>query len=110
MMNTQIEQLTELANQGDADAQYRLAMRYIYGDGVEEDNTRALYLLNCAAGQEHAEAQYNLGVCYHYGYGTEADLERAFEYYKRSPLRGYAKAEVLVGRFYLEGKCVPRDI
>ena len=34
----EIEKLLAEAMRGDADAQYRLAMKYIYGDGVEEDN------------------------------------------------------------------------
>ena len=42
---------------GDAEAQYRLAMRLIYGDGVEEDNVLAAQLLEKAAEQGHAAAK-----------------------------------------------------
>ena len=94
---------------GDAEAQYRLAMRLIYGDGVEEDNVLAAQLLEKAAEQGHVEAIYNLGVCYHYGHGVEADVKQACMLYWTSAQHGYGKGMVLMGRFSAEGTGVPRD-
>ncbi len=41
---------------------YELAMKYIYGDGVPENNELALKLLTQAHDMGHVEATYNLGI------------------------------------------------
>lgn len=93
-----------------AEEKYRLAMKHIYGDGVEEDNALALRLLTEAYEQEHVEAAYNLGICYHYGYGTAADLVRARELYRFSAERGYGKGQNLMTLFCLEGLGAPQNL
>lgn len=92
-----------------AEKLYQLAMRHIYGDGVEENNERALELLTEAAELGHLEAAYNLGICYHYGYGTAVDLARAWELYLRCAQEGHGKGMELVGRFYARGIHVEAD-
>lgn len=93
----------------DPQALFELAMKHIYGDGVEEDNVLALKLLTQAHDLGHAEATYNLGICYHYGYGTAVDLEKAFRLYLESAQGGYGKGMELVGRFYNRGISVEKD-
>lgn len=93
-----------------AEEKYRLAMRYIYGDGVEEDNAIALRLLTEAYEQGHVEAAYNLGICYHDGYGTAADLVRARELYRFSAERGCGKGQNLMTLFCLEGLGAPQNL
>ena len=88
---------------------YELAMKYIYGDGVEEDNELAAYLLSDAHLLGCVEATYNLGICYHYGHGVEADLKKAFELYLEAAEKGYGKGMELVGRFYNQGSFVSPD-
>ena len=88
---------------------YELAMKYIYGDGVEEDNDLATHLLMQAHDMGHIEATYNLGICYHYGHGADVDLKKAFELYLESAHAGYAKGYELVGRFYNRGIYVKQD-
>lgn len=109
MVENEIKQLHEGVSRGDADCQYQLAMRHIYGNGVPEDNVLALELLQKAASQNHVEATYNLGICYHYGYGTEVDLKKAFDLYLKSAKDGYGKGMELVGRFYNRGIYVEKD-
>ncbi len=88
---------------------YELAMKYIYGDGVPENNELALKLLTQAHDMGHIEATYNLGICYHYGYGTGVDLEKAYNLYLESANGGYGKGMELVGRFYNRGIYVKQD-
>lgn len=88
---------------------FELAMRYIYGDGVPEDNELALQLLTQARDMGHVEATYNLGICCHYGFGTGVDLAKAYELYLESANGGYGKGMELVGRFYNQGIYVKRD-
>ena len=99
----ELKDLMARAEQGDADAKYALAMKYIYADGVEEDNVKAAELLEQAAEEGHREAAYHLGICYHYGYGVEKDIKTAYQLYLRSALQGYGKGFDLVGDFYAEG-------
>lgn len=105
----ELKQLIHQAESGEADAQYLLAMKYIYGDGVEEDNEKAFILLTESAEQDHMEASYNLGICYHYGYGTAVDHEKAFRYYMRAAAAGHGKGMTLVGKFYYDGVYVHQD-
>lgn len=93
----------------DPKALYELAMQYIYGDGVEEDNEWAACLLNAAHLLGCVEATYNLGICYHQGFGVEVDLKKAFELYLSAAERDYGKGMELVGRFYNQGIYVNKD-
>lgn len=88
---------------------FELAMKYIYGNGVPEDNVLATKLLIQAHDLGHVEATYNLGICYHYGFGTEVDLKKAYELYLEAAKDGYGKGMELVGRFYNRGIYVKQD-
>ncbi len=88
---------------------HALAMKHIYGDGVEEDNVFAVKLLTQASGMGHAAAAYHLGICYHYGYGAEGNLQKAYELYLKAANAGFGKGMELVGRFYNRGIYVARD-
>ena len=57
---------------------YTRAMKYIYGDGVEENTLLAVRFLEESHRLGLPEATYNLGICYHYGYGVSPDPEIAF--------------------------------
>ena len=103
MNENELRKLIARAADGEADAQFSLAMKYIYGDGVEENNAVAVGLLERAARQGHAEAAYNLGICYHYGYGVQENLTTAMALYEKAADGGYGKAIVMAGRFYMEG-------
>lgn len=70
--------LRQRAEQGNAEAQYRLGNAYIKGDGVPKDYEKATKLWNRAAMQRHAGAQYNLGLAYARGTGVPKDYEKAY--------------------------------
>lgn len=55
------EKLQSAAEQGDAEAQYRLGMCYLEGRGIPKQSVRAREWFYEAARQGHAEAQYELG-------------------------------------------------
>lgn len=105
----EIARLRRDAALGSADAQYWLAMRHIYGQGVPEDNVLAFSLLEKAAAQDHIEAAYALAICFHYGHGTAVSLETAFRLYIRCAQAGHGKGMEVTGRFYNRGIAVPRD-
>lgn len=88
---------------------FDLAMRYIYGNGVPEDNEMAADLLTRAYERGHVEAAYNLGICYHYGHGVGVNLKKAYHLYLTSAEAGYGKGMELVGRFWNRGIYVAKD-
>lgn len=59
--------LTPLAEQGDAKAQYNLALFYQHGAGVEKSHAKALEWLEKAAAQHLPDAQLALGEALLYG-------------------------------------------
>jgi TPR repeat protein len=52
------------AEQGDADAQFLLGLRYYQGNGVAKDFVEAVKWYRKAAEQGHLFAQMSLGYCY----------------------------------------------
>lgn len=77
-----IDELTALAEQGDAEAQCRLAYYYEKGKGVEKDSVKGVEWYTKAAEQGHSIAQCNLAACYKLGKGVAKDLVKAVKLYK----------------------------
>jgi TPR repeat protein len=62
-----------LAEQGDANAQYNLGLRYDFGQGVPKNDALAVKWYRLAAEQGDADAQTNLGAMYANGEGVPKD-------------------------------------
>ena len=58
------------AEQGDADAQFRLGLTYKDGNGVGEDMAEAVIWFQKAAEQGQAHARYHLGEAFSHGTGV----------------------------------------
>jgi hypothetical protein len=72
------EALRTRADQGDADAQWNLGVRYHTGDGFVQDDTEAVQWFLRAAEQGHVSAQATLGAYYWAGRGVPQDLTKAY--------------------------------
>ena len=83
MNKEEFEKIKRRAEQGVAKAQFRLAVCYYYGEGVEKDREKAVEWWTKAAKQGHAESQYHLGVCYENGNGVKRDPEEAKKWYEK---------------------------
>lgn len=70
--------LEKLADQGDADAQWQLGVRYHNGEEVPRDDAEAVAWFFRAAEQGHALAQATLGAYYWAGRGVPQDLSKAY--------------------------------
>ena len=68
-----------LAEQGDAAAQYNLAVMYEHGEGVPQSPAMAAMWYWKSAEQGTDLAQYNLGVLYEHGLGVPQDTGKAVE-------------------------------
>ena len=104
-----VQDLTPLAEQGDADAQYNLGEMYYFGTGVPQDYQTALEWFKLAAEQGHADAQYILGVLYHNGEGVLQDYKVALKWLKLAAEQGHATAQYILGSVYINGESVPQD-
>ncbi len=81
------------AEQGNAEAQYKLAMLYDRGIGVENDNSEALKWYRQAAEQGYAKAQYNLGMMYFFGKGVPQDKVTGYQWVALAADRGEKAAK-----------------
>jgi len=80
-----IEHLRTAAEQGDAEAQYKLASVYAKGNGVSRDDVRSVHWMRKAAENGHAEAQDKVGGLYDNisTYERDPDLFKDDEFDKR---------------------------
>ena len=91
------------AEQGDADAQFRLGLAYEKGKGVQQDSAQAAEWYRKAAEQGHAIAQFMLGVMYGSGDGVPQDLEQSAAWHEREADQGGPLAQYLLGCAYDNG-------
>ena len=91
------------ADQGDAEAQLQLGLRYAEGDGVIQNDKEAAKWFALAAKQGLAEAQYHYGLALLQGRGVVQDYKAAFSWIEKPAQRGYAKAQYSLGELYRYG-------
>ncbi|MGV1014219.1 MAG: peptidoglycan-binding protein [Methyloceanibacter sp.] len=84
--------LRQAAAEGDAKAQYLIALRYAQGKGTSRDLAEARRWLERAASAGLAPAQYRLGTMYERGEGIAKDLGRARSWYAAAAEKGNVKA------------------
>ena len=97
------------AEQGDADAQFRLGEMYKYGRGIRQDGAEAVKWYRQAAEQGHAAAQKKLGWMYANGRGVRQDDEEAVKWYRLVAEQGHAAAQNKLGWMYANGRGVRQD-
>ncbi len=73
-----VADLQRLADQGNADAQWQMAVRYHDGEGVVQNDTQAMLWFQLAAEQGNVAAQSALGSYYWAGRGVPEDLSKAY--------------------------------
>lgn len=70
---TAVKEWRPLAEAGSPDAQFNLALMYLDGTGVVQNQQEAVLWFRRAADQGHARAQKNLGALYATGNGVKRD-------------------------------------
>lgn len=93
---TAAEHWEPLAEDGDPEAQYRLATLYREGTGVERDDGRAAVLLREAAVEGHRRAAYQLGLMYASGAGVPQNEAEALAWMRLAAQRGHATARIMM--------------
>jgi len=88
----QVEDLTFLAQTGDADAQNHLGEMYYFGDEIEQDLAQAFYWFQEAAKLSHPYALFNLGRCYANGEGVDRNRIKGLEFINQAAKLGNKQA------------------
>ena len=98
-----------LAEAGEADAQFLVALLHDDGQGVAVDRVHAAEWYERAAAQGHAAAQNNLGLLHYRGEGVPASMDQAAKWYAEAAAQGFAKAASNLALMHLAGQAVERD-
>lgn len=118
------DKITFLAEQGNAEAQFMLGVKYNgydfwEGKWINEekpnsnshrfllrtpyDYDKAAYWYLKAAEQNHSGAQNNLGNCYMYGRGVEKNIKEAIKWYRLSASNGDDYGQLSLGDCFRDG-------
>lgn len=101
--------LHKSADAGNLTAMRELGKTYLGGIGIPRDAQKAVYWLTKAADSDDVEAQYLLGDNYYYGEFFPKNLSLAVEWLKKAAGNN-DKAKFLLGKCYLKGDGVEKDI
>ena len=82
---------------------------YANGDGVPEDDAKAVEWFSRAAEQGDPAAQNNLGRMYADGEGVPEDDPKAVEWYSKAAEQGNATAQYSLASMYANGHGVPEN-
>ena len=82
----------ENAEKGDSDAQYKLGLLYLTGNGALQDFDEAARWLKLAAEQGYALAQYELGLIYRTGHGFAIDPVKSYMWLNLAAAAGIQQA------------------
>jgi len=85
--------LRKMADQGDAEAQWRLGMLYLNGDGVRQNDREAAKWFQRAADQSYVPALTALGLQYWAGRGVQQDYNKAYFWYDLALAKGDQNAQ-----------------
>lgn len=106
--------LQKAAEIGNAEAQYKLAQKYVYGPGeILWQYEKAIKWYKMAAELGHLDAQSELGILYSegdfYHKTVKPDHNKAVFWLKKAAERGHTRAQLHYGYALMEGKGVETD-
>lgn len=104
-----LQLLQPLAENGNPEAQYRLAVQYQAGLGVVPNELQAYRWMREAAGQNHALALHGLGIMYLYGECVKKDEREAAKWLQRAADQGLAGSIAALASMYEQGLGVEAD-
>ena len=101
--------LVARADAGDVQAQAKLALAYLRGEGVPSDAAAAARWSASAAQSGQPMAQYLLATLYGRGEGVKADAARAVRLYQAAAAKGNLKAMHNLAIAYAQGQGIEKD-
>lgn len=111
-----IPSLKALAEKGNAEAEFQLAEKYYYEEGIEIDYAQSFKWASRSAAQDNPKAKYRLGSLYIQGRGVAKDEKKAKALFKESKIgllnlagRNDPQAQAFLGVMYNRGMGVEQD-
>jgi TPR repeat protein len=93
------DDVKELAERGDAQAQAKLASQYLLGrDGIEKDEKKAAEWMEKAANQGLIDAQVAIAAMYDRGLGVAADRDKSTHWYEKAAAQGHGTSLAILGK------------
>lgn len=102
--------LLPLAEQGEVEAQYRVAIMMQNGLGVLKNGMQAFHWMKSAAESGHALAQHGLGFMYMDGECVEQSGPKAVEWFHKAADQGLAGSKTTLAMMYQEGRLVEKNL
>lgn len=97
------------AEAGDADAQNKLGLAYLRGQGVATNAVQAVAWFRKAAEQGYGESQYHLGRRYVKGEGVPEDYAESVKWFRKAAEQNLSRATLSLGVAYMTGRGVQKD-
>jgi len=105
-----IKLLSPIAEEGNSEAMYRMAIMLQNGLGCIADEAKAFRYMESAAKNKYPLAQHALGFMYFEGECTEKDIDKSIEWFTKSAEQGLLGSATTLAMIYEEGKLVPQDL
>jgi TPR repeat protein len=102
--------LSPLAEQGNPEAQYRMAIMAQNGLGMHSSEKLAFGFMKAAAEAGHALAQHGLAFMYMEGECTGKDGALAVEWFRKAAEQGLVGSQTTLAMMYEQGNGVPQDL
>lgn len=100
----------QLADRGDAEAQFNIGQYYREGMGVTKAPGIAFEYFQKSATQGFTQAMYNLAAIYQMGQpGVAPDVAKALEWYQKAAQSGFVYSQVNLALIYYYGQGVKKD-
>ena len=105
---SRIDELQPAAEQGSAEDQYNLGMRY--ENALPKDHREAVRWYRMAATQRHSGAFYRLCVLSDIGRGMPKDYQEALRWCRLAANQGHGPAMFVIATYYEKAQGVPKDV
>lgn len=105
---SRIDELQSAAEQGSAEDQYNLGLRY--ENALPKDHREAVRWYRMAATQRHVGAFYRLCVLSDIGRGMPQDYQEALRWCHLAADQGHGPAMFLIATYHEKARGVPKDV
>ena len=95
-----VEVIAKVAELGDPVSQRYLGVAYLFGKGVMQDFSQAVFWFSKASLQGDQPAQNELADCFEFGRGVKRNLPIALGIRRKLANEGYGHAQMLLGLSY----------
>ena len=104
------DSIKNLAEQGDAEAELQMGLRYTSNAWGIKDDKMAVLWFEKAAQHDQVDAQYHYGWALLKGLGVVQDYKTAFYWLEKAAQQGHAQAQLALGEIYHSGIGIKADI